>query len=64
MINDKLKPVHPGEILLEEFINPLNLTIEKLAKDLNLPLNLIQEIILEQKPINTEVALRLSKYFG
>jgi addiction module HigA family antidote len=64
MMNEKLKPVHPGEILLEEFINPLNLTTEKLAKDINLPLNLIQDIILEEKSITTEIALRLSKYFG
>lgn len=64
MTNEKLKPVHPGEILLEEFINPLNLTTEELAKDINLPLNLIQDIILEEKPITTEIALRLSKYFG
>lgn len=64
IMNEKLKPIHPGEILLEEFIKPLNLITQILAKDVNLPLQLIEEIILEQQSITTEIGLRLSKYFG
>ncbi|MBF2058402.1 MAG: HigA family addiction module antidote protein [Cyanobacterium sp. T60_A2020_053] len=63
-MNEKLKPIHPGEILLEEFIKPLDLTTPILAKDINLSLKLIEEIILEKQSITTEIGLRLSKYFG
>lgn len=63
-MNDKLKPIHPGEILLEEFINPMNITLENLAENINVPVIIINEIVSEKTSITTEIGLRLSKYFG
>lgn len=63
-MNDKLKPIHPGEILLEEFLNPMNITLENLAENINVPVMIIKEIVSEKTPITTEIGLRLSKYFG
>ena len=63
MINDKLNPIHPGEILLEEFLIPLGLTSEKLALGINVNTQIIQEIIEKKQPINANIALRLSRYF-
>jgi addiction module HigA family antidote len=60
----KLKNIHPGEILLEEFLNPLNISAYKLAKDISIPQTRISEIIKERRRITADTALRLSKYFG
>ena len=59
-----LQPVHPGEILLEEFLKPMEINSSKLAKDINVSLNTINQIIEGKQSINAEIALRLSKYFG
>ncbi|WP_107666286.1 HigA family addiction module antitoxin [Cyanothece sp. BG0011] len=59
-----LQPVHPGEILLEEFLEPMSINSSKLAEDINVSLATINEIIEGQQSINAEIALRLSKYFG
>ena len=56
-------PVHPGEILLEEFIKPLKLSQYRLAKDINVPPRRINEIILGKRAISADTALRLSRYF-
>lgn len=61
---EKLKNIHPGEILLEEFLRPLNITPYKIAKDINIPQNRISEIIKGNRRITADTALRLSKYFG
>jgi addiction module HigA family antidote len=63
-MNYKLKPIHPGEILLEEFIKPMEISQENLAKDINIPVIIINEIVLEKRPITSDIGLRLSKYFG
>ncbi|MBD9375635.1 HigA family addiction module antidote protein [Rhizobium sp. ARZ01] len=58
-----LPPVHPGEILREEYLLPLNMSAGVLAKKLNVPRNRIERIAAEQTPITMDTALRLAKYF-
>jgi len=60
----KLKNIHPGEILLEEFLKPLNITAYKLAKDIEIPQTRVSEIVKGNRRITADTALRLSKYFG
>jgi len=59
----KLKPVHPGEILREEFMKPLGLSMNKLALDLRVPVTRIAEIVHQRRAISTDTALRLARYF-
>jgi addiction module HigA family antidote len=61
---DKLPNIHPGKILLEEFLVPLEISQYKLAKDLNIPQTRISQIIKGKRRITADTALRLSKYFG
>ncbi len=60
----KLKNIHPGEILLEEFLIPFEITAYKLAKDIGIPQTRISEILKGNRRITADTALRLSKYFG
>lgn len=60
----KLKNIHPGEILSEEFLIPFNITAYKLAKDIDIPQTRISEILKGNRRITADTALRLSKYFG
>ena len=60
----KLKNIHPGEILSEEFLIPFNISAYKLAKDIEIPQTRISEIIKGNRRITADTALRLSKYFG
>src|SRR5688500_962621 len=60
----KLPPIHPGEILLEEFMKPLGLSQNALAKKLRVPPRRINEIVLEQRGISANTALRLARCFG
>ena len=59
----KLKSVHPGEILREEFMKPLGLSMNKLALDLRVPVTRIAEIVHQRRAITTDTALRLGRYF-
>ena len=59
----KLKPVHPGEILREEFLKPLRLSMNKLALDLRVPVTRIADIVNERRGITADTALRLARYF-
>ena len=61
---EKLKNIHPGEILLEEFLIPLEITSYRLCKDLKIPQTRISEIIKGNRRITADTALRLSQYFG
>jgi addiction module HigA family antidote len=61
---EKLSNIHPGEILLEEFLLPLNISAYKLCKDLNIPQTRISEILKGRRRITADTALRLSTYFG
>lgn len=61
---EKLPNVHPGEILLEEFLLPMQISQYKLAKDLMIPQTRVSEIVKRKRRITADTALRLSKYFG
>ncbi|MBK6912960.1 MAG: HigA family addiction module antidote protein [Ignavibacteriales bacterium] len=63
-LKKKISPVHPGEILLEEFLIPMGISQYRLAKDLNVTPTRINEIVLGKRTITAETALRLSHYFG
>lgn len=60
----KLKNIHPGEVLQEEFLLPLNITAYRLAKDISIPQTRVSEILKGNRRITADTALRLSKYFG
>jgi addiction module HigA family antidote len=60
----KLPPIHPGEILLEEFLKPLGMSMNKLASVLHVPANRITQIVEGRRSISGETALRLARYFG
>ena len=60
----KLKPVHPGEILREEFMVPLGLSMNKMAMDLRVPVTRIADIIKERRGITASTALRFARYFN
>ena len=64
MSEEKLKPVHPGKILQEEFLEPLGLSQNKLALALRVPARRINEIVLGKRGITADTALRLGRYFG
>ena len=60
----KLEPIHPGEILFEEFLKPLGLSQNRLALDVRVPARRINEIVLGKRKITADTALRLAKYFN
>jgi len=60
----QLKNIHPGEILLEEFLVPFGISSYKLAKDIDIPQTRISEIVKGKRRITADTAVRLSKYFG
>ena len=60
----KLAPIHPGEILLEEFLKPMGISQYRLAKDISVPPRRINEIVQGKRSITPDTALRLSRYFG
>ena len=64
MKTNKLAPIHPGEILREEFMKPHGLSQNALARALNVPPRRINEIVLEKRGITADTALRLARYFG
>ena len=64
MIKDKLDPIHPGEILLEEFLNPMGISQYRLAKDISVPPRRINEIVHGKRGVSADTALRLERYFG
>jgi addiction module HigA family antidote len=63
-MEEKLSPIHPGEILMEEFLKPMNISQYKLAKDISVPPRRINEIVHGTRAITPDTALRLSRYFG
>src|SRR6267378_3673042 len=63
MKTNKLPPIHPGEILREEFMKPRGLSQNALARALNVPPRRINEIVLEKRAITADTALRLARYF-
>jgi addiction module HigA family antidote len=61
---ERLENVHPGEVLLEEFMKPLDITAYRLSKDLEIPQTRVSEILKGRRRISADTALRLSRYFG
>lgn len=63
-MTDKLSPIHPGEVLLEEFIKPMNLSQNRIAIDIGVDARRINEIVLGKRAVTADTALRLSRFFG
>lgn len=63
-MTDKLKPIHPGEVLLEEFLKPMNLSQNRLSIDIGVDARRINEIVLGTRSGTADTAPRLSRYFG
>lgn len=64
MATTKLPPIHPGEILVAEYLQPMNVSQYRLAKDLSVPPRRINEIVHGDRAITADTALRLARYFG
>ena len=64
MSTRRLAPVHPGEVLMEDFLKPFELTQYRLAKSLSVPARRINEIVLGKRAITADTALRLARFFG
>jgi antitoxin HigA-1 len=64
MINNGMRPVHPGEVLREEYLKPLNLSANALSKALHVPAGRVNDIVLERRGVTPDTALRLARYFG
>jgi antitoxin HigA-1 len=64
MASRHIEPLHPGEILLEEFLKPLKVSQYRLAKDITVPPRRVNEIVHGKRAISADTALRLSRYFG
>ncbi len=64
MKNKQLPPIHPGEILIEEFLKPMRLSQYRLAKDISVPPRRINEIVHGKRSISADTALRLGRFFG
>lgn len=63
-MNDELDLIHPGEILLEEFMNPMEISQNRLSRDINVPVGRINDIVHGRRSITANTALRLAKFFG
>jgi addiction module HigA family antidote len=61
---NKMRPIHPGEILREEFLVPLNMSAHALALELKVPAPRINDIVRERRAVSPDTALRLARYFG
>ena len=59
-----MKPLHPGEVLRDDFLKPMGITAYRLAKDIDVPVNRITGIVNEDRAISADTALRLGRYFG
>ncbi len=64
MKKDRIPPVHPGEILLEEFLKPMGISQNRLAVDMRVPARRINEIVHGKRRVTADTALRLGRYFG
>jgi len=63
-MNKQLPPIHPGEILMEEFLEPMGISQYRLAKDISVPPRRINEIVHGKRSISADTALRLGRFFG
>ena len=63
-MKERLRNIHPGEILLEEFLRPMGISQNRIARDIGVPPRRINEIVLGKRAITADTALRLARYFG
>ena len=63
-MTEKLSPIHPGEVLLEEFLKPMNLSQNRVAIDIGVDARRINEIVLGKRSVTADTALRLARFFG
>ena len=64
MFKNGMRPVHPGEVLQEEFLKPLGLSVNALAKSLRVPTPRINEVVRKRRGVSADTAMRLARYFG
>ena len=64
MVSNGMRPIHPGEILREEYLEPLGMSVNALAGALHVPATRMNEIVRENRGITADTALRLARYFG
>jgi len=64
MFKNRMRPVHPGEILREDYLMPLGMSASALAKALSVPATRVNDIVRERRAINADTAMRLARYFG
>jgi antitoxin HigA-1 len=64
MIENGMRPIHPGEVLREDYLLPLGLSVNALAKALHIPATRLHEIVKERRGVSSDTALRLARYFG
>ena len=64
MIKNRLRPVHPGEVLREDYLVPLGMSANALAKALNVPAPRVNDVVRERRGITADTAMRLARYFG
>ena len=64
MFKNGMRPVHPGEVLREDYLAPLNMSANALAKALNVPAPRINDVVRERRGITADTAMRLARYFG
>jgi addiction module HigA family antidote len=64
MFKNGMRPVHPGEVLQEDFLKPLGMSANALAKALNVPTPRINDVVLKRRGVSADTAMRLARYFG
>lgn len=64
MFKKQMRPIHPGEILREDYLKPLNLSANALAKRLHIPASRVNDIVLERRGVTADTALRFARFFG
>lgn len=64
MTSNQMRPIHPGEILREEYLKPLEMSVNALSKALHVPATRMNEIVRENRGITADTAMRLARYFG
>ena len=64
MFKNGMRPVHPGEVLREDYLKPMDLSANALARNLHVPASRVNDIVLERRGLSADTALRLSRFFG
>ena len=64
MLKNRMRPVHPGEVLREDYLGPMNMSAHALARHLQVPASRVNDIVLERRGITVDTAMRLVRYFG